>query len=276
MPNDVKVFISWSGELSRKLADEVRKWLPSVLQYVEPYFTPTDIEKGKIWTSSIRSELESAAVGIICLTKDNKSKPWILFEAGALSKSLNKGKVCPLLFNVDPTDLEGPLTIFQGTLVNKDEFYKLVCSINNEAEDRKLKTDILKNVFDKWWPDLEARFAEILNSDNNAPAEHSRSDRDILEEILSLTRLSGKDRSPRRSIDIETSEEVARLYHMLAQLIDFGEVGPAQEVLRKLRHPLERLMPRGTNLRPFGEPLIEEMRGRLIRRKKDFDQPKGD
>ncbi len=41
-----KVFISWSGELSNKLAEAVRQWLPGVLQFVKPYFTPSDIEKG--------------------------------------------------------------------------------------------------------------------------------------------------------------------------------------------------------------------------------------
>ena len=41
-----KVFISWSGDLSKKIAEELRFWLPAVLQFVKPYFTPNDIEKG--------------------------------------------------------------------------------------------------------------------------------------------------------------------------------------------------------------------------------------
>lgn len=80
-----KVFISWSGDLSNKLADAVRQWLPGVLQFVKPYFTPSDIEKGAKWASNIAGELESSDIGIICLTKENLDKPWILFESGALS-----------------------------------------------------------------------------------------------------------------------------------------------------------------------------------------------
>jgi hypothetical protein len=95
-----KVFISWSGELSKKLAEEVRMWLPGVLQFVKPYFTPNDIEKGTRWSTEIASELESSNAGIICLTKDNINKPWILFEAGALSKNFGKTNVCTILFNV--------------------------------------------------------------------------------------------------------------------------------------------------------------------------------
>ncbi|MCB1244741.1 MAG: toll/interleukin-1 receptor domain-containing protein, partial [Verrucomicrobiae bacterium] len=80
-----KVFISWSGELSRKLAETVREWLPGALQFVRPYFTPEDIEKGARWGSDIVQELESSDIGIVCLTHANTDSPWILFEAGALS-----------------------------------------------------------------------------------------------------------------------------------------------------------------------------------------------
>lgn len=70
----VRVFISWSGELSRKLADATRNWLPTVVQVVKPYFTPEDVEKGTRWESDIAGELSASDVGILCLTKDNINK----------------------------------------------------------------------------------------------------------------------------------------------------------------------------------------------------------
>ncbi len=59
-----KVFISWSGDLSNKLADAVREWLPDVLQFVKLYFTPSDIEKdaklsSDIYLASLRVELNA-------------------------------------------------------------------------------------------------------------------------------------------------------------------------------------------------------------------------
>ncbi len=42
----MKVFISWSGNNSKKLGETLRDWLPAVLQVVKPYFTPSDTEKG--------------------------------------------------------------------------------------------------------------------------------------------------------------------------------------------------------------------------------------
>ncbi len=87
-----KVFLSWSGDLSRQLAEELRSWLPGVLQFVRPYFTPDDVEKGAKWNSEISKELEESDVGILCLTRNNLDKPWIIFEAGALSKNFGKSK----------------------------------------------------------------------------------------------------------------------------------------------------------------------------------------
>ena len=111
----MKVFISWSGDLSRELAEALRDWLPAVLQSVKPFFTPNDIEKGARWGKDIALELQASALGIFCLTKENLTKPWIMFEAGALSKQLDSSRVCPVLFGVESADLEGPLVQFQAS-----------------------------------------------------------------------------------------------------------------------------------------------------------------
>ena len=143
-----KVFISWSGDLSKQLGEALRNWLPSALQYVKPYFSPEDIEKGAKWGSEIAVELQTSNIGIICLTRDNTEKPWILFEAGALSKSLEKSHVCTLLFDIDPADVKGPLTSFQATRFNKGDFKRLFTTINSAAGESRLDQPVLDNVFE--------------------------------------------------------------------------------------------------------------------------------
>jgi lambda repressor-like predicted transcriptional regulator len=184
-----KVFISWSGELSKKLAEELRGWLPAVLQFVKPYFTPEDIEKGTSWYPNIATELSSSNVGILCLTKDNIENPWILFEAGALSKNFDKANVCTILFNLDASDLTGPLTNFQATRFIKDDFKKLVTTINNAGNESKLTSDTLDDVFEMWWPKLEEKVNETLRVEVKT-TQKKRPERELLEEILELCRLN--------------------------------------------------------------------------------------
>lgn len=221
-----KVFISWGGDLSKQLAEEVKNWLPSVLQFVKPYFSPDDIEKGTHWESVIASELASSQIGIICLTKDNINRPWILFEAGALSKNFGKAKVCTVLFNVDSTNITGPLTCFQATKFDKADFKKLIKTINETGGDSKLDPKVLDDVFEMWWPQLKDKINKTIKDYKEESHEEERSERAILEELLELTRMTAR-RIPRKDEDIQFStppvvmEDLIRgLIHLLRILED--------------------------------------------------------
>src|SRR5438045_2181304 len=132
----MKVFISWSGELSRQVAKLLHEWLGNVLQNVEPWLSEADIEKGSVWFGEIGDQLAKTGFGILCLTPENLTAPWLLFEAGALSKGLTKARVCPLLVKVQPTDLRPPLSQFNAALPVKDEMQKLVTAINTATGDK--------------------------------------------------------------------------------------------------------------------------------------------
>jgi len=98
----MKVFLSWSGDLSHKVALTLRDWLPSVIQSIEPYVSSEDIDKGARWSTDIASELADSSYGILCVTKENLHAPWLTFEAGALSKTMDKSYVshcCPTYLN---------------------------------------------------------------------------------------------------------------------------------------------------------------------------------
>ena len=75
----MKVFISWSGTTSHKVAVLLRDWLPSVIQSIEPYVSSEDIDKGARWSTDIAGELHASTYGLICVTKNNTEAPWINF-----------------------------------------------------------------------------------------------------------------------------------------------------------------------------------------------------
>lgn len=185
----MKVFISWSGDYSKLVGEALRDWLPSVLQTVKPYFTPSDTEKGTRWSTDIAGELDNSKVGIFCVTRENINSQWLMFEAGAISKKVEQSLVCPILIGIDNSDISGPLTQFQTTLFNKTDVKKLVNSINNANTDNKLGDSVLNNVFNKFWPDLEQRVETITaESIKREQTRAPRPDRDLLEEILDLSR----------------------------------------------------------------------------------------
>jgi len=130
----MKVFISWSGKRSKALASALRDWLPMVLQYVEPWVSDKDISAGERWAQAIAGELESSSFGIICITPENLHSEWILFESGALSKSMLDAKVIPLLFGLEISDLSGPLSQFQAQKMEEAGVMEVVKSINKVSE----------------------------------------------------------------------------------------------------------------------------------------------
>ena len=185
----MKVFISWSGELSHKVAVALRDWLPNVVQYICPYVSSEDIDKGAKWFIDVSEELDKSNFGILCVTSENQESPWLLFEAGALSKKLDRSRVSPFLVNIEPFDLSGPLTQFQATLFLKDDLKKLVNSINKNSEDHSLPQERLDNAFDKWWPDLNQTLKIAKENYSKGRAEEPpRPERELLEEVISNTR----------------------------------------------------------------------------------------
>src|SRR5579863_2173184 len=125
----MKVFISWSGERSRQVAELLEGWLKCVIQGVSPWVSTKNIDRGSLWFAEISDQLASTVTGIVCLTKENFNKPWILFEAGALAKGLTSNRVCTFLIDLQATDLQNPLAQFNHTLPTKQGLFSLVQTI---------------------------------------------------------------------------------------------------------------------------------------------------
>lgn len=161
----MKVFISWSGGLSQKIAEELKRWLQHCIQSLEVFYSAEDIEKGDTWSSKISEELSDTNFGIVCLTQENVNAPWIHFEAGAISKMLDS-KVATLTIDVNFSEVKGPLTKFQVTKFEKDDMLKLLQSINSSM-DIPLKDQVLNDSFEAFWNKFYENVSEIINADSS-------------------------------------------------------------------------------------------------------------
>ena len=254
----MKVFISWSGQHSKKLGEALRDWLPGVLQLVTPYFTPSDVEKGTRWSTDIARELSDSQVGILCVTRDNIHSDWLLFEAGALSKSLEKSHVCPVLFGITNTDLAGPLKQFQTTEFEKGDIHRLLGVINGRVKENKLPQKTLDAVFEKWWPDLEATIDQILAEVGKPPEEPVRSDRELLEEILQLSRVL--PRLPMHASLTPAIEDLLSRYIALheQEVAGIGSHQDTLDYLQRMKNPMAYILRRYKGANDRVDKLIDE------------------
>lgn len=205
----MKLFVSWSGEYSRKVAEVLKFWIPSVIQSVEVFYSPDDIGKGENWSNRLSKELEECNFGIICLTPENVSAPWIHFEAGSLAKSMDS-RVSALMLGINTSDVKGPLSRFQNTRFEEKDFNKLIRSIN-ETTESPLNTEILQYIFDIMWPHLKEKVEAIQKEMSEALSVTAQKDgeasvsesaeNDALQEILHIVRkLDGSSPSTKHFI----------------------------------------------------------------------------
>ena len=152
----MKVFISWSGDQSHKLATCLIEWLPNVIQRAHPFIS-SEIDKGARWSSIIAKELNDTDFGILCVTGENIKAPWLLFEAGAISKSLDHARVAPILVGITKDALSGnPLSQFQLSELTRNDILSVVKSLNKADTADPLSERRLNEAFDAFWPKLEA------------------------------------------------------------------------------------------------------------------------
>ena len=181
----MKVFLSWSGDRSKALANALKVWLPLVLHYVEPWVSESDIDAGARWGEAVAKQLDGCNFGILCITKENVNAPWILFEAGALAKMLDGSRLIPLLLDVDFSDITGPLAQFQGKKLDSNGMLEVVSSINTMSPT-KVPEDRYSQLFNVLYQQLEQKVDQIPKTANLA--KHSRSQAEVLEELVTTVR----------------------------------------------------------------------------------------
>jgi hypothetical protein len=206
----MKVFISWSGAKSKLVAEELRNWLPTIVQSAEPFVSTQDIPIGGRGLNVLASELEECSFGILCLTQENKNQPWVIFEAGALSKVIDVSRVVPLLVDLSPSDLTGPLAQFQSIAArDRDDFFSMIKDLAEQSAPPVIAEQRLRLIFEKFWPEFESRLAKVnAASTDESGSEKARTDRSILEELLTLSRRT--ERELTRVSHIRTAENILR------------------------------------------------------------------
>lgn len=194
----MKLFVSWSGEYSRAVGELLRKYLPCMLQGLNVFVSQHDIESGARWTLRLAQELEESNFGILCLARDNLTSPWLLYEAGALTKHIDGRAAGLLLGDLRPSEVAGPLSQFQHRTFSRDDLSHLLMDLNKKMAT-PLEGEQVDLIFKKWWPDLESDYKAVKVTPKTITR---RDDSEILAEVLERVR------NVERVMEQEPSSEV--------------------------------------------------------------------
>ncbi|MGL5826462.1 MAG: TIR domain-containing protein [Nocardioides sp.] len=228
----LRVFISWSGDLSKVVATAVREWLPSLFDRVDPWMSDLDIASGARGLEEIHTTLANCSFGVIIVTDENQGSAWLNYESGAISKSIadSASRVVPLLVDLSgPTQLTGPLAQFQARKLDEQGVLRLVETL---ADQLGVPPDTARQRFEAFWPQLERSTKEALASRGNvAPAKtRQRPMVDMLEEVLAQVR------ELTRVVDLSRALTPSRMDYITLSLTD--------------------VMPAIIDLLPHGDPAI--------------------
>jgi hypothetical protein len=162
----MRVFVSWSGTRSHAVASALRAWLPAVLPRVEPWLSSMDIRTGTRWSEGIEYALRRSHVGILCVTPENQTAPWMVFEAGAIANAASNAVVCPYLIGMQPSQMTlGPLSSFQAATATQAGTLELLRTVNDTTA-KPLSLAALTRRFDRYWPTLKQTLDEQARARN--------------------------------------------------------------------------------------------------------------
>jgi ubiquinone/menaquinone biosynthesis C-methylase UbiE len=116
-----------------------------------------DIHSGARWGDEVADGLYGSDIGVICLTKENLSAPWLLFEAGAISKKRGDSSVNIYLLGLEAGDITGPLSQFQSVTADEAGTLDMVTAINQTLKENAEPTDLVKQRFEAFWPKLKKK-----------------------------------------------------------------------------------------------------------------------
>ena len=226
----MKIFVSWSGGRSKHVAEAIKDWLTVLFPTFDIWVSSEDIRAGEKWSHELSSKLSEINFGILCLTKENVSSPWILFEAGALSKSIDTGRVVPLLEDLEFSDLPAPLSMFQAVKLDEVGVRKLVQTLSALLPNNRRNDVAIERIFALVWPDLQARLNESIaagiskTATKALPAVHfSDSDGNIVEIDGVRVTLSVREYDFYKFLAIRCAQGAASFPYYKAAFVGFEE-----------------------------------------------------
>jgi TIR domain len=220
------IFISWSGEKGRKVAESLRSWLPYIFDRLQFWFSPKDLPEGAWWSAELSRCLDASHFGILIITPESLGSPWIMFETGALSKNLfPERRVVPYLIALKESDLIGPIAQLQALQADEIGTLRLVMAINNVLDFRQ-DTGVIERRFAKFWTDFKET-VEAVRVEYEGRQEVKQAQPVFALDYETLQKQLGKFAEDNRSLQ----KQIVTLTNLVQQMVEQSPVTAALKVL---------------------------------------------
>lgn len=161
-----KIFISWSGENSKKIAEGLKDTLENKIfatSGLKCFVSTEDIASGEDWWCKIQKELRACKQGIVCVTKENIRAPWIFFEAGAMVA--RDVPVIQLLFQCNKNVLNNsPLKGKQcRSFGDQSQFLQMINDINDRLGLLQIGKQQINAIARAAYEEMKESLADILS-----------------------------------------------------------------------------------------------------------------
>ena len=132
----MKAYISWSGDLSRKVATTLQHWLTKNIYPIQILDIETDIQIGQSWKMKIDEVFQSTELVIFCVTRNSLNSHWFTYELGYFTSKSNTKAIIPLLVDVEPSEVHGPIAYYQFYGIDNNSIHKLVSKIKDISRSK--------------------------------------------------------------------------------------------------------------------------------------------
>lgn len=181
--NTPYIFLSWSGEQSRKVAEAFSELFKAVFApTVKSFMSSKDIAVGARSIGTLFKMLEKCNYGVCFINNENFKAPWINFEAGALSKIIDDSSVMVLLLDESCISnlYQTPLGEFQHKLFNEEDIKSIFEEVIKKFELNDDMDSFLQR-FDSGWENFYSKAMIAL------------SEKCVKEEVLGNAEYTGKE-----------------------------------------------------------------------------------
>ncbi len=158
----MSIYIGWYGNRSKLIASTLANWLTTIIKDLKIWVSESDIEKKPDQLNKLSAKLKKSDFVLFCITPENVDEPWLLFEAGALSRVLSAPQLMLILYDIESSTLKSPLSQFQAIqLQEKKKTYDLFERIILDDSNTSHSTAKLDDLFEEYWPIIEQSFREF-------------------------------------------------------------------------------------------------------------------